>query len=84
MEKSKMIVSTIPDGVISIDLLNYLKRRRYKGTVIVTCRTPEEAHECYEAGASFVIVPNVLGAERFKGLLKRKKTSRKAWMEAIK
>lgn len=83
MEKSKMIVSTVPDGIISLDLLNYLRRRRYKGTVIVTCRTPEEAHECYEAGASFVIVPNVLGAERFSGLLKRKKTSRKAWMESV-
>ncbi len=83
IEKSKMIVSTVPNGVISIDLLTYLKRRRYKGTVIVTCRTPEEAHECYEAGASFVIVPNILGAERFKGLLKRKKASRKAWMQAV-
>lgn len=81
-EKSRMIISTVPDKVISLDLLSYLKRKRYKGVVIVTCRTPDEADQCYEAGATFVIVPNVLGAERFSDILGRKKNSRRAWSAA--
>ncbi len=80
IEKSKMIISTVPDVVISIDLLTYLKRKRYKGIVVVTCRTPDEAHQCYDAGASFVIVPSILGAERFGDILSKKKVSKRAWV----
>ncbi|MFH1142720.1 MAG: cation:proton antiporter [Candidatus Uhrbacteria bacterium] len=79
IQASKMIISTIPDITISLDLLGYLHRRKYKGIVIVACRTTEEALKCYSAGASFVIVPNVLGAERFGDILKQKKTSKRSW-----
>jgi Kef-type K+ transport system membrane component KefB/voltage-gated potassium channel Kch len=83
IEKSKMIISTIPDVVISIDLLTYLHRRSYKGVVVVTCRTPSQARRCYDKGASFVIIPSVLGAERFGDILKKKKGSKRSWMSSL-
>ena len=83
IQASKMIISTIPDITISLDLLGYLHRKKYKGIVVVSCRTPEEAHKCYDKGASFVIVPSVLGAERFGDILKQKKTNKRSWKPVI-
>jgi len=83
IQKSKMIISTIADFTISIDLLGYLRRRSYKGVIVVACRTPQEAHKLYDKGATFVIVPSILGAERFGDILKKKKGSKQSWLKAI-
>ncbi|MBU0530887.1 cation:proton antiporter [Patescibacteria group bacterium] len=82
IEKSKMIISTVPDIVINTDLLSYLRRRKYQGIVIVTARNSGDAEKCYAKGADFVIVPNVLGAERFGQFLGKKKVSKRAWASA--
>ena len=44
-------------------------------------RSPEEAEACYQAGAEYVIVPSLLGAERFCELLKKNKIFDKKWKE---
>lgn len=79
IQKAKCIVSTIPDMNVNIDLLDYLKQHRYRGTVIVTARLLEDAARCYALGASYVIIPNVLGGEAFAQYLKVKKVSKTAW-----
>lgn len=81
-EKSKLILSTIPDVTTSLDLLTYLREEKFKGTAIVAARSPEEAMECYAAGAAYVIVPSILGAERFRELLRRNKNKPKKWKQA--
>ncbi len=83
INKSKMIISTVPDIVITTDLLSYLRRRKYKGIVIVTARNSSDANKAYERGANFVIVPNVLGAERFGEILGKKKTGKRAWASSM-
>lgn len=83
IEKSKMIISTVPDIVITTDLLSYLRRRKYKGIVVVTVRNSADADKAYDRGANFVIVPNVLGAERFGEILGKKKISKRAWSAAM-
>ena len=77
--KAKMIVSTIPDSHVGADLLRYLKHKRFRGTVIVTAKGREDAMELYQLGATFVIVPSVLGGEHFIELLKRKKMQKRYW-----
>ncbi len=79
IEKSKMVICTVPDVVISLDLLDYLRRKKYQGIVTVTCRSPRDVNKCYDAGASFVIVPSVLGAERFGDILGEKKVNKRQW-----
>ena len=79
LEHARFVVSTIPDLAISETILGYLKRRRYEGVIIVSAKTPEEAAKCYRAGATYVIVPSVLGGEKFKELLQKQKTRRAAW-----
>lgn len=82
VEKAKLILSTVPEVITSLALLTYLKTRKFDGTVIVAARSPEEAVECYNNGAAYVIVPSILGAERFCELLRRNKDKIKQWKKA--
>lgn len=79
IERASFIVSTIPEMSVSLELLGYLRSKTYKGTVIVSARMPDEAAKCYAAGATFVIIPTVLGGEKLRELLTEKKTRRQSW-----
>jgi len=50
----------------------------------VAARSPEEAMECYALGAAYVIVPSILGAERFRELLRQNKNQAKQWQKTRK
>lgn len=78
-ERAKIVVSTIPDALVSLELLAYLRSREYVGISLVTVRTPEEAESCYEAGADYVLVPHRLGAQKFLELLHENRTGRRQW-----
>lgn len=79
VERAHSVISTIPEVSVSLELLGYLRARNFKGTAIVSARLPEEASKCYAAGATFVIIPTVLGGERLRELLTEKKTRRASW-----
>ncbi len=78
-EKAKLIVSTIPDATVNVDLLDYLKQHRSRAIIVVTVRRAEEAEKCYAMGASYVIIPSVLGGEAFGQYLKTQKLKRGGW-----
>ncbi|MBI4599090.1 cation:proton antiporter [Candidatus Uhrbacteria bacterium] len=79
IERAKLVISTIPDVVVSKSLLAYLRMRDYRGTAIVTVKHSAEAAACYAAGATYVIVPSILGARKFQELLLENKGSIKKW-----
>lgn len=79
IDRASFVISTIPEVSVSLELLGYLRARRFKGTVIVSARLPEEAAKCYAAGATFVIIPTMLGGEKLRELLTEKKTRRQSW-----
>jgi Kef-type K+ transport system membrane component KefB len=83
-DKSKIIISTIPDVVISISLLTFLKSRGYKGVIVVSVHTQVEAQRCYELGATYVIVPQVLSGRKFSEILTEKKTAKTKWTQFAK
>lgn len=74
-----LIISTIPDASVSLALLAFLRSRRASSTVVVAARDAATAAECYAAGAAYVIVPNVLGGEKFRELLEHTRTRAAAW-----
>jgi voltage-gated potassium channel Kch len=76
---AKLIISTIPDISTTLSLLHYLKQRKFRGVVIVTVKTNEEAQKCYQSGATYVIVPRILGAHKFRELLLQNQTKKQAW-----
>lgn len=77
--KAKLILSTIPDAVVSVALLAFLKARHFRGAVVVSVQTREEAARCYELGATYVIVPTVLSGTKVSEMLKQKKTVKRLW-----
>ncbi|MDP2631614.1 MAG: cation:proton antiporter [Candidatus Uhrbacteria bacterium] len=78
-EKSKLIISTIPDPSISSDILQYLKTHKSKASAVVTVRSAEDVVKMYEMGATFVIIPSVLGGELFSQILQKKKARKASW-----
>ncbi len=78
-DKARLLISTIPDDNVNADILSFLKHRHSKASIIVTAKTPESAAALYGAGATFVIIPNVLGGKMFAQLLKRTKTNKRSW-----
>lgn len=78
-EKAKMILSTVPSATSSLDLLAYLRSKKYRGVAVVTVQREHEAQRCYEAGATYVIVPSVLGAVKFCELLHHKQAVSRNW-----
>lgn len=79
VEKAKLIVSTIPDAEVTVDLLDYLRARHSRATVIVTARNASEVGHCYALGATYVVIPSVLGGEALGQYLKLKKTAKSGW-----
>ncbi|MBI4714134.1 cation:proton antiporter [Candidatus Uhrbacteria bacterium] len=79
-DHAKMIISTIPDAVVSSDLLTFLKNKKFRGISVVTVHIKEEAQLCYELGASYVIIPNALSGKKFAEILKSNRIQKKAWL----
>lgn len=79
VDKVKMIISAIPDMTVNEQVMDFVKHAGVKGTVILTVKSSEDAARCYALGATFVIVPTVLGGEHFAQLLKKKKTAKLQW-----
>ncbi len=79
-DRAKMIISTIPDAVVSSDLLTFLKNKSFRGVSVVTVHTEDEARLCYQLGASYVIIPNALSGVKFAELLNGNKIQKKAWV----
>ncbi|TAL50834.1 sodium:proton exchanger [Patescibacteria group bacterium] len=83
-DKSRLIISTIPDLVISIALLSYLSRQKFTGVVVVSVHSDEDAKRCYALGATYVIVPPVLSGKKFSEMLKKSKTTKRSWQRLVK
>lgn len=79
LEKTKIIISTIPSPEDQLVLLDFVRSRKLKVIVICTLYNKKYLDKLYEAGADYVILPHLLGgmwmAELIdQGLLKRKNT----------
>ena len=78
-DRAKMVISTIPDAVVSSDLLTFLKNKSFRGVSVVTVHTEDEARLCYQLGATYVIIPNALSGEKFAEILKGNRIQKRAW-----
>jgi Kef-type K+ transport system membrane component KefB/voltage-gated potassium channel Kch len=77
--KSSLIISTIPDVVVSTSILMFLKSKKYKGIAVVAVHNQAEAERCYELGASYVIIPDVLTGNKFSEMLKKSQVHKRSW-----
>jgi Kef-type K+ transport system membrane component KefB len=79
LEKTKIIISTIPSPEDQLVLLDFLKSKRSKPIVICTLYNKRYLDKLYEAGADYVILPHLLGGMWMSelimgGMLKRKRS----------
>ena len=79
INKSKLVISTIPDTLVSTTLLTYLKSKKFRGLSVVSVHTPQEAEMCYALGATYVIIPNMLSGKKFAEILQSNRVEKNAW-----
>ncbi|MBU4315341.1 cation:proton antiporter, partial [Patescibacteria group bacterium] len=82
--ESKLVVSTIPDMSANGDLIEYMKTKHSRASVVVTVKTAQDAEKMYMLGATFVIVPSMMSGELFAGMLKQKQFKKSSWQASAK
>lgn len=63
VSNAKLIVSTVPEKEINMNLLNLVRGKNKNGIIIVTARQISDALDLYKSGADYVILPHFLGGE---------------------
>ena len=61
---AKLIISTVPDLLDNIMLIKSANQAGYTGPIIATAYWAAEAAKLYEAGADFVLVPELAGGDK--------------------
>lgn len=84
IHEAKMIISTIPDMEVNADILDFVQSRGSKALVVLTVKNSDDAARCYALGASFVIIPSILGGAHFAQLLKKAKLLKRSWHDMAK
>ncbi len=81
LEKAKLVVSSIPDTILkgtnNTSILNYIKRVNPTARVIVTAERILAAEKLWDAGADFVILPQVEMSDRLATVVNQLVTEEK-------
>ncbi len=72
LEKSKIIISTIPSLDDQLALISYVRRNSFKTCIIGNLYDMDRAKEMYRAGATFVMMPHLLGGQWISEVLLKK------------
>ncbi len=83
-QDANFVISTIPDMSASQDMIEYMKMKRSRASIVVTVKTAHDAQEMYRLGATFVIVPSMMSGELFAGMLKQKQLKKSSWQASAK
>jgi len=75
LERSKLLVCTIPDHIFkantNLNLLHNLKRLAPHARVILVAETMDSAREMYHDGADYVVIPRIIAARHLIGVIHR-------------
>lgn len=79
IDKTKLIVSTIPQVQISLSLLHYVRRVNKQCVYLCVAYEEADAKDLYKAGATYVIMPPYLGRRYLADILAENKLSMHAY-----
>lgn len=71
LDRAQMIISTTSSLEDNLNFFKFLKGYRYKPVTICTASSPRDARCLYEAGATYVIVPQTVGGEHLSDIIER-------------
>lgn len=81
--EAKVIVSTVTDVHDNLQLLHYLAiHPRHKPVVLLTAANTLDANSLYNKGATFVLVPHLVGGDYLGHVLEKKGIDVKNWNQA--
>lgn len=84
LEKARMVISTTSNLEDNLTLIAYLKSIRNAPASVFTASMRNEAVKLYEAGAKYVIVPDVVAGDHIKHILRAYGTKGKRLAKAGK
>lgn len=70
LEKSEMVISTIPDFDTNKVLIEYVGHKSPESVLILISQTIEDALRLYEAGADYVVLPHFIGGHYASNIAK--------------
>ncbi len=82
LEKTKLIISTIPDISANLAIEEQLKKRNIKAAFLATAEQPRLALTLYQQGVDYVIVPHHLGGDYAAQMIKQFHTLRQKYRNA--
>jgi len=84
LDKTKLIISTIPDIGVNMSMRDRLKEIGSKAVFLATAEQPRIANELYKEGADYVIVPHHLGGDYVANMIKKFGTRKEYYIAAGK
>ncbi|MFA4953572.1 MAG: cation:proton antiporter [Candidatus Pacearchaeota archaeon] len=84
LEKTELVVSTIPDFEINCMLIEKIRKINEKAIIIVRAHQINDALELYKKGANYVLTPHFLGGEYISKMILNLKTDDKKYEEEKK
>ena len=71
IDSAKLVVATITDHDANQFLLSFMAQHNPKAVIICHADSAEQAHELYDLGASYVMIPHYIGSEKISAFIKR-------------
>jgi Kef-type K+ transport system membrane component KefB len=84
LDKTKIIISTVHSPEDQLVLLNYLKSKKKKRTIICTLYNKKYLDKLYEAGADYVMLPHLLSGTWMAGLISKGGLSHKRLLQKLR
>lgn len=77
MDSLEMVVNTISEQSINRTLVEHIRKRNKQAVIVCYANTHNEAAELYRRGATYVMLPNVVGSERLNTFISENGVSRR-------
>lgn len=84
LEKTKYVISTVHSPEDQLVLLNYLKKKRKKVTIICTLYNKKYLEKLYEAGADYVMLPHLLSGTWISGVISKGALSHRRMFQKLR
>lgn len=84
LDKTKIIISTIPSPEDQLVLINYLRSVKKKVIIIATLYDKKYLSKLYEAGADYVMLPHLLSGAWMADLIAHKNVTEKKFLNKLK
>lgn len=79
LHKSELVISTISDLQANLLLVDHLAGKNQDAIFVCHAATYEDAETLYNKGASYVLLPHVIGTEKLNSFIRRNGSNRKAF-----